>query len=314
MIESRHLQYFLAVAHSRNFSRAAADLGISQPPLSRQIKMLENRIGAALFERSSQGVHLTPAGVFLAERAPALLNELEDLERDVRAIGAGSAGALRLGFVGTATFQLMPKLLKEIKTQLPNIEVRVSGEKLTPDLERLLLERKIDAAVLRPPVSSPEMELESFGVDDFTLAAGPDHPLLELEGPIPFSMLADYAVIAFQEGSAAEQVVRKAAHQAGFDLRVAQHAPETSTVLALVAAGVGVALVPRGSIPQPMGSLHMLDITGGPTIGLSMAWLKGNQSPILRRIKPLLAAAAEHSRGVKQQATENAADPEDWQR
>lgn len=314
MIESRHLQYFLAVAHARNFSRAAENLGISQPPLSRQIKMLENRIGAALFERSSQGVALTPAGVFLADRAPALLNELEDLERDVSAIGAGSAGVLRLGFVGTATFQLMPKLLKEIKTQLPNIEVRVSGEKLTPELERLLLARKIDAAVLRPPVSSPEMELESFGMDDFTLAVGSGHPLLEQKGPIPFSALADYALIAFQEGSAAEQIVRKAAHQAEFELRIAQHAPETSTVLALVAAGIGAALVPRGSIPQPIGSLQMLEIADGPTIGLAMAWLKGNQSPILRRIKPLLAAAAEHSRGVKQQTTGNAAHPEGWQR
>lgn len=301
---------FLAVAQARNFSRAAEDLGISQPPLSRQIKMLENRIGAALFERSSQGVTLTPAGSFLAERIPALLNELEDLERDVRAIGEGSAGVLRLGFVGTATFQLMPQLLKEIKTKLPNIEVRVSGEKLTPELERLLLERKIDAAVLRPPVSSPEMELESFGVDDFALAVSPGHPLLEREGPIPFVALADYSIVAFQEGSAAEEIIRTAAHQAGFDLRVAQHAPETSTVLALVSAGIGVALVPRGSIPQPMGNLQMLEIMNGPIIGLSMAWLKGNSSPILHRIKPLLAAAAEQSRGGKKQTSENAASPE----
>lgn len=310
MIETRHLHYFLAVSRSRNFSRAAEELGISQPPLSRQIKTLEARLGTRLFERSSQGVLLTSAGEFLAERAPALLNELGILERDVRAVGEGSMGALRLGFVGTATFQLMPNLLKRIKEQLPDVDVHVSGEKLTPQIERMLLNRDLDAAVLRPPVSSPEMELESFGEDDFTLAVGPDHPLLEHDEPIPFAALADYPVVTFQQGSAAEQVVATAAKEAGFKLHVAQHAPETSTVLALAAAGIGMALVPRGSIPHPMGKLRMLEISGGPTIGLAMAWVKGNQSPILHRIKPLLANVAEHSRGMKEQNAKTAASPE----
>lgn len=296
MIEARQLKYFLAVATARNFSRAAEDLHISQPPLSRQIKMLEDQIGTVLFERSSQGVELTAAGAFLAERAPAIVHELQELEQDVRAVGEGSTGILRLGFVGTATYQLMPQLLKEIKAQLPGVEVRVSGEKLTPDLELLLLARKIDAAVLRPPVSSPEIELESFGVDDFILAAGPDHPLFHHQGPIPFTHLADYPLIAFQSGSAAEQIIKHAAHQAGFELTVAQHAPETSTVLALVAAGFGIAMVPRGSMPDPMGDLRMCEVSGGPTIGLALAWLKGHQSPILRQLKPLLEAAAVRSR------------------
>lgn len=310
MVEIRHLQYFLAVARARHFSRAAEDLGISQPPLSRQIKMLENRLGTDLFKRSSQGVFLTPPGEFLAERAPALLNELEALERDTRAVGEGSMGVLRLGFVGTATFQLMPKLLTRIHEELPGVEVRVSGEKITPDLERLLLARQLDAVVLRPPVSSPEIELESFGEDDFTLAVGPDHPLLEHDGAIPFTALADYLIVAFQKGSAAEQIVHKAASDAGFDLHIAQHAPETSTVLALVAAGMGVALVPRGSIPRPMGRLQMLEISGGPTIGLSMAWLRGNKSPLLRNIKPLLADVTEQSRHAKHLHVNDAASQE----
>lgn len=299
MIDARHLKYFLAVAHARNFSRAAEDLNISQPPLSRQIKILEKQIGTPLFERSNQGVQLTPAGTYLAERAPALLNELEELERDVSAIGQGSMGVLRLGFVGTATFQLMPQLLKEIKTRLPDVEVQVSGEKLTPELERLLLARKLDAVVLRPPVVSPDIELEGFGTDNFTLAVYPEHPLADRTGPIPFREMARYPIVAFQKGSAAEQILHHAAHQAGFTLRVAQHAPETSTVLALVAAGMGVAMVPQGSIPDPMGDIKMLEISDGPAIGLAMAWLKGNHSPILRKIKPLLEAAAAQSRAAK---------------
>lgn len=310
MIDVRHLHYFLAVARARHFSRAADDLGVSQPSLSRQIKMLEKRLGTDLFERSSQGVFLTPAGEFLAERAPALLNELDALERDVRAVGEGSSGVLRLGFVGTATFQLMPKLLARIHAELPNVDARVSGEKLTPDLERLLLTRQLDAVVLRPPVSSPEIELESFGEDDFTLAVGPDHPLLGRHGAIPFSALADYPIVAFQQGSAAELIVRRAADDAGFELHIAQHAPETSTVLSLVAAGMGVALVPRGSIPRPMGKLQMLEISGGPTIGLAMAWVRGNTSPLLRRIKPLLADTAAQSRHAKHHRGNDAASQE----
>ncbi|AKK09525.1 LysR family transcriptional regulator [Corynebacterium testudinoris] len=299
MIESRQLLYFLAVARAKNFSRAAEALEISQPPLSRQIKSLEDRLDTTLFYRSSQGVELTSAGEFLAEQAPALINEMRDLERDVHAIGSGRAGVLRLGFVGTATFQLMPKLLVEIKDRLPNIEVRVSGEKLTPELENLLLKRKIDAAILRPPVSSHEIVLESFGIDDFSLAVGPHHPLLKIDGPVPFSLLAEHTIVAFQEGSAAEQITRRAANRAGFNLQIAQHAPETSTVLALVASGIGVAIVPRGSIPEPMGVLRMLDLSDGPKIGLSMAWLKDNRSPILRRLLPMIKVAALESRKAK---------------
>lgn len=213
-------------------------------------------------------MELTAAGAFLTERAPALLNELEEIERDVRAIGEGSMGVLRLGFVGTATHQLMPQLLKQITTQLPEVEVRVSGEKLTPDLERLLSTRQLDAAVLRPPVSSPDIELESFGVDDFMLAVHPGHPLYDHEGTIPFADLVEHPIIAFKEGSAAEQIIRHAAHQAGFELTVAHHAPETSTVLALVSAGLGIALVPHGSIPQPMGTLRMREISGDPPSAL----------------------------------------------
>ncbi|MBD8029798.1 LysR family transcriptional regulator [Corynebacterium gallinarum] len=301
MIEARQLKYFLAVASARNFSRAADDLHISQPPLSRQIRLLEKQIGTALFDRSSQGVELTAAGAFLAERAPTLLNELEEIERDVRAIGEGSMGVLRLGFVGTATHQLMPQLLKQITTQLPEVEVRVSGEKLTPDLERLLSTRQLDAAVLRPPVSSPDIELESFGVDDFMLAVHPGHPLYDHEGTIPFTDLVEHPIIAFKEGSAAEQIIRHAAHQVGFELTVAHHAPETSTVLALVSAGLGIALVPHGSIPQPMGTLRMREISGGPTIGLALAWLRGNRSPILRQLKPLLDTATLHARNIQQE-------------
>ncbi len=301
MIEARQLKYFLAVASARNFSRAADDLHISQPPLSRQIRLLEKQIGTALFDRSSQGVELTAAGAFLAERAPALLNELEEIERDVRAIGEGSMGVLRLGFVGTATHQLMPQLLKQITAQLPEVEVRVSREKLTPDLERLLSTRQLDAAVLRPPVSSPDIALESFGVDDFMLAVHPGHPLYDHEGTIPFTDLVEHPIIAFKEGSAAEQIIRHAAHQAGFELTVAHHAPETSTVLALVSAGLGIALVPHGSIPQPMGTLRMREISGGPTIGLALAWLRGNRSPILRQLKPLLDTATLHARNIQQE-------------
>lgn len=300
MLETRQLQYFLAVAKAGNFSRAAEELRIAQPPLSRQIKLLEKRLNAELFERTPQGAILTPAGKFLAERTPAVLNELQELEDDVRAIAGGVSGVLRIGFVGTASYGIMPKLVARIRHELPEVEVRVSGEKLTPELERLLLGRKLDAAVLRPPVTSQQLELEDFGVDEFTLVVSPVHPLAGSAGPVNFTELKDHDYIAFQEGSAAETIIREAARDAGFELRIVQHVPETATVLALVAAGVGIALLPKGSVPKATEVLRTMEVTGGPQIGLSLAWLRGHQSPILRRIRPILEELAAQSRSGRE--------------
>lgn len=295
MLETRHLQYFLAVARTGNFSRAAESLGIAQPPLSRQIKLLERRLSTELFERTPWGVVPTATGKYLAERAPAVLNELQELEDDIHAMAGGASGVLRIGFVGTASYGIMPQLVAGIRQEMPDVEVRVSGEKLTPDLERLLLNRKLDAAVLRPPVTSRQLELEDFGTDDFTLVVAAGHPLAATSGPVDFADLKDHDYIAFQEGSAAEKIIREAADGAGFELRVVQHVPETATVLALVAAGMGVALLPKGSVPAA-DVLRTVEVSGGPQIGLSLAWLRGHQSPILRSIRPILAELAAQSR------------------
>ena len=151
-MELRHLRYFRAVAEELHFGRAAERLHIAQPPLSQQIRQLERELGVTLLVRSTRKVELTPAGSAYLTRAVAILDAVDDATEQAQRIAEGVEGRLAIGCVGSATYSLLPRLVRALRERLPGVEVSIRGEMLAPAQISALLAGEIDLALLRPPV------------------------------------------------------------------------------------------------------------------------------------------------------------------
>ena len=293
MVELRHLRYFLAVAEEKHFGRAADRLHMAQPPLSSQIKQLEAELGTTLLERTTRKVELTDAGALLMKRARQILAEVEATKTDVAEIGRGAAGVLRVGFSGTATYRLMPQIVRVVRERFPLVRLQISGEMLTPQMEEGLLENRLDAAILRPPVQSSELSLEEIQHSRLVVALNRQHRLADSTEPLDVSELANENIVGYPRGSSVSSVVSELTRQAGFRPRIVQEATETSTLIALVGAGLGVAFVP-GSQSLPLNSSIVIrPLSDNVTVGLSTAWRTGNDSPLLASFLTLAREAAD---------------------
>lgn len=274
-MELRHLRYFLAVAEEKHFGRAAERLHMAQPPLSSQIRQLEAELGTTLFNRTTRRVELTEAGLLLVDRARQILTDLESAEFDVAEVGRGAAGVLRIGFSGTATYRLMPEIVRRAEIEMPNVRLQIFGEMLTPQMETALLENRIDIAVLRPPVRSGEIGLDEFEHTPIVAVLPSWHPLAvgaKSGEPLLVSDLADSGLVSYPHASSVASVVWELCRQAGFRPRIQQTATETSTLIAMVSAGLGVALMP-GPSGQPLhGPIVIRPLAEEITIGLAVAW------------------------------------------
>lgn len=292
MVELLHLRYFLAVAEEKHFGRAADRLHMAQPPLSSQIKQLEAELGTVLLERTTRKVELTDAGALLMKRARQILADVEATKTDVGEIGRGAAGVLRVGFSGTATYRLMPEIVRMARERFPLVRLQISGEMLTPQMEEALLENRLDAAVLRPPVQSTEIRLEEIQKSRLVVALNRQHPLANSTGPLNIGELANENIVGYPRGSSVSSVVSELTRQAGFRPRIVQEATETSTLIALVGAGLGLAFVP-GSQSLPLNSSIVIrPLADSVTVGLSTACRTGNDSPLLESFLALVREAA----------------------
>ncbi|MBF6841842.1 LysR family transcriptional regulator, partial [Acinetobacter baumannii] len=156
--ELRQLRYVVAVAEHGHFGRAAAELHMAQPALSRAVRKFEAELGAELFTRSTRSVVLTAAGAELVPEARLLLTRAERLGPRVRQVAEGLVGTLRIGCTGSASYGYLPRLIRELSVLLPGLEYEVETEMLTPDQERALLEGRLDLGIIRLPVTSDELE------------------------------------------------------------------------------------------------------------------------------------------------------------
>lgn len=300
MVELRHLRYFLAVAEEKHFGRAADRLHMAQPPLSSQIKQLEAELGTVLLERTTRRVDLTEAGALLMERAQQILADVEAAKFDVAEVGRGAAGVLRLGFAGTATYRLMPEIVRTSRERLPLVRLQISGEMLTPQMEEALLENRLDIAVLRPPVRSAEIELENIQASDLVIALHRQHRLAAEHGPISIEELAAENIVSYPQGSSVASVVAELARRAGFRPRIVQEATETSTLIALVGAGLGIGFLP-GSQSLPLNSSIVIrPLAGEVSLGMAIAWKTGNDSPLLASFIQLIRDSAENLENIDQ--------------
>ena len=243
-IELRHLRYFLAVADTLHFTKAAKLLGIAQPPLSQQIKKLEKLLGHPLFLRSTRGVRLTPAGTMLATRARDTLNKMNDDLAQVRRLGRGEEGTLTVGFSGSVMFTNLPKAIQAYRKHYPKVELRLR-EIVTAAQLTALLDRTIDLAFMRDGDATEGIDIHTLLKERFIAVLPESHPLTA-KRILRMQDLADQRFVLFgrHHGLLAYDRTIEACKQAGFTPNIVQEAPQFPTVIRLVAAGIGVSLMP----------------------------------------------------------------------
>jgi DNA-binding transcriptional LysR family regulator len=243
-MELHSLRYFVAVAEELHFGRAARRLGMAQPPLSRQIRALEAELGARLLERTKRHVALTAAGAVLLEEARRLLAQAERVVEAVHRAARGQTGRLAVGFVGSATYGLLPEILRRFHRRFPEVALTLA-EMGSPMQLRALGERRIDVGFLRPAALDATLVGRVVQREPLLVALPAGHRLAKVEG-IRLEDLASEPFVMFPREprpSYGELLIGYCV-AAGFSPRVAQETNEMQTALSLVAAGIGVTLVP----------------------------------------------------------------------
>lgn len=284
-MEIRHLRYFIAVAEEQHFTRAAERLHMAQPPLSQAIRQLESELEVELLQRSTRRVTLTSAGAAYLEHARAILEALDSASEHARRVAAGVVGHLVIGCVGSVTYSLLPQLSRALATELPGVDFAFRGEMLVPDEVAALRSGDIDLALLRPPVADLGLTVQPVRQDRLVVALPADHSLAPA-GRVRVGQLAhsDLIVHAADRRSVMHDVVLGLLREAGIDPHIRHEVGETSTLITLVAGGLGVAVV-----PEPVSALRLEGVVYRPlvrpaaTVPLAIAHRTDRHEPHLTR-------------------------------
>ncbi|GAA3844064.1 LysR substrate-binding domain-containing protein [Amycolatopsis tucumanensis] len=290
-MELRHLRYFTAVAETCHFGKAAERLHMAQPALSHAIRQLEAELGAPLFTRTTRQVRLTPAGEFLLSEAQRVLDTVEDSVRGVRRIADGRLGLVRVGFTGTSAFSHLPRIARAVKRDLPGVAVEVHADLLTPAQCDGLRNGDLDLAVLRPPAQGEDIDLHTLEVEPLILAVPADHRLA-VEPVVSVADLRTEGFISYAaKDSVVNDAVMRSCQAAGFSPHREHEAAGTAVLLALVAGGLGIAVLPASARALPLAGVVFRDLADAGTVELALAWRRDNDSPLVRSVLEVLEAA-----------------------
>jgi DNA-binding transcriptional LysR family regulator len=285
LMELRHLHYFVAVAEELHFTRAANRLGIKQPPLSSQIRQLEEELGTPLFHRRTRGVELTDAGKLLLEEARIILTQVETAKTDVRRCARGETGRIIVGSAGAVYFHpLIPAIIREYRMRYPGIVLAPQASSTAPLVERLRAGR-IDAAFVRPPISdSSGLTIEPL-VDEEMVIVLPAGHALGGSASAPLTALAKEKFVLYPRAlnpDAYDSII-SALHHAGFTPTLGQEAPQIVSVIPLVAAGMGVSIMPRSTSQILPDSVRYLSIEGNaPRAEIRLAYRRHDHSALVQ--------------------------------
>jgi DNA-binding transcriptional LysR family regulator len=280
-MELRQLRYYVAVAEELHFRRAAARLHMSQPPLSQQIRQLEEELGCLLLARTRRRVELTPAGEAFLRDARAILAELDGAVATARRIDAGQSGRLRIGFVGSALVSLLPGIVQRFRAARPNVEVELR-ERSTIEQVDGLARGLVDVGLVPLPVEEDDLHAEVL-LRERTIAALPaGHPLARLRR-VPLGRLAAEPFVMFPRAQAPGFHDRLIASltATGSPPRIVQNATEMQTIVGLVATGIGVSLVPASVEHLALQGVAYRPVTGGPVVELAAITRSTEDSPVV---------------------------------
>lgn len=278
------LRCFVAVAETQHFGNAARALFVSQAQLSKRIRDLESELGAVLLERTTRSVGLTEVGAEVLVEARQVLSHISAMEEKARRAVRGEIGTLALGVVGSVTFTLLPRIMRVLRQELPGVDVSIRAELLTPEQERMLHGHEIDMGILRLPVRSSGLTWRVIDRDPLMAAVPRDHRLARLDEPVDATEFRDEPMVIYPRTSGSvvgEAVVRQCA-RAGFEPNVAVEVTDTSTMLGLVSAGIGIALVPSSASRLAVEDVVMRQIRHPEMVEIAVAWRENDTSPLLR--------------------------------
>jgi LysR family transcriptional regulator, hydrogen peroxide-inducible genes activator len=277
-MEFRQLQYAIQIASERNFSRAAEKLHIAQPSLSQQVAKLEKELGVLLFKRSTNSVEMTYAGSVFVEKAQQIVDMTEQLRREMEDIADMRKGRLVVGSLPITGTHVLPHVLPVFREEYPDIEI-VLIEESTKILEQLTASGGTDVTLLSLPLVEPSLAYLPLIEEEICLAVPPDHRLADrLEGKqISIAELKDEPFVLLKKGQGFRAIAHALCQSSGFEPRVVFESGNIDTVQSLVAAGMGIAFVPKmitRSDWQGRAPVY-LTLEGRPTRTLVIAYRKG---------------------------------------
>jgi DNA-binding transcriptional LysR family regulator len=280
MFELRHLRCFVAVAEELHFGRAALRLRVAQPALSQQLQRIEASLGVRLFDRTKRKVELTTAGRHLLEEARSILSAAERAERNVRRASKGELGTLRLGFVGTGAFGILPGIIRRFHTSRPDVKIEFHDGHVENPFD-LLEAGALDVAIIRAPVSHPRLTIEPFYSEPVCAVVPRAHPLGRRHR-IRLGALASEPFVLFPRRNQPEfhDAITSACRACGFSPRVENEAGDWQVLVSLVAAGLGVTLAPNSVRRIPRDDVQYCAVTGLDLVAeLALAYAPARLSP-----------------------------------
>ena len=248
----RALQYFVKLADLRHFSKAADACFVSQPTLSTQIKKLEEELGVQLVERAPRMIMLTPVGEEIADRARLVLNDIEQIRMVARRSSNPADGILRLGLFPTLAPYFLPHVVPSLRERYPNLRLQLAEEK-TEDILRMLRQGQLDAGILALPVSGEGMEIAELFEEPFILALPGDHPLAQRK-EVSMKDLRGAELLLLEEGHCLRDHALEVCALADAHERVDFHATSMETLRQMVAADVGITLMPLLAVKPPIAA------------------------------------------------------------
>ncbi|MEU3747669.1 MULTISPECIES: LysR family transcriptional regulator [Streptomyces] len=284
------LHAFVVLAEELHFGHAAARLGIAQPPLSQQIRRLEDKVGHALFSREPGRVTLTPAGRELLPAARRALTDLADGLAAARAIGSGEAGCLRVGFAASLALTVLPGLLRTFRQRFPGVHLDIREMTTAPQIAALH-DRTIDIGLLRePPADEAELSFRTVLSESFVAVLPTNHPLAA-QRVVRLGQLADspFVLLPREAGPQLHDQIVELCIAEGFTPQVVQQAVEWQTVCALVEAGLGVSLAPASIRRIRLEGVAFRRIEPSTTrTRVAVAWHKNDQNPLVTNLLAIL--------------------------
>jgi DNA-binding transcriptional LysR family regulator len=286
-MELRHLRYFVTVAEELNFTRAAKRLSIEQPPLSQQIRHLEQEVGTSLFQRLPRGVALTGAGSAFLLDARDILERVRLATEHAQRVARGNLGRIRVGMINSAPFHaFVPRLIREFGQRYPEVALSLE-EDITPALAQAVRDGSVDLAIVRPLLGEAAgLVIETLFDEEMVVALPEGHRLTRLRS-LPLTALAQESFVLFPRpvGSGLYDEIISACRRAGFGPQIGHEVRQVTSIANLVAADLGVSLVPASMRQVLSSGVVYRPIEGdAPKARMSLAYRKDDPSATVRNM------------------------------
>jgi DNA-binding transcriptional LysR family regulator len=291
-IELRHLRYFVAVAEELHFGRAAERLHLAQPPLSQQIRKLEELLGYPLFVRTSRSVSLTPSGEALLQRARRTLRNFQRDIDETRSIARGDVGSLHIGFVGSAMLATLPGIFRSYGKAYPQVRLHLH-ESFTSMVIEGLENGTLDAGILRDGDSWDGMHVTTIFTEPFVAVLPSTHHCAK-QKTVSVASLRDEPFVYFPRSAGARAYERPLTlcEEHGFRPKIVQEASHWLTIMRLVASGLGVSIAPACVRRIASPEVACVPLRGAKAVSnIEFAWLKGDTRPLVQRFRQIAERA-----------------------